>query len=99
MSAPRTNIETQKHRHKGPLIGMAVVVVFALTLLLWLTMRTVQDGQPAPGETTQIDGRTGDTIEPDPPNPEEVPSDPVPPETDLPAAPATPDTGAGSTTP
>jgi len=83
MSAPKTNIETQQRRHKGPLIGMAVVVVFALSLLLWLTMRTVEEGQPAQGETTQIDGRTGDEIEPDPPNPEEVPSEPV--EPDLPA--------------
>jgi hypothetical protein len=28
MSAPQTNIEKQRRRHRGPLIGMALVVLF-----------------------------------------------------------------------
>lgn len=41
MSAPDTNVDRQKRRHAGPLVGMAVVVIFALALLfglyVWLT--------------------------------------------------------------
>lgn len=36
MSAPNTNIEKQKERHKGPLGGMALVVTFAAVLLAGL---------------------------------------------------------------
>jgi len=57
-------METQQRRHKGPLIGMALVVIFALTLLFWLGMRTFELSDPPQGETTQIDGRTGEPVEP-----------------------------------
>lgn len=37
MSAPRTNLDRQKRRHIGPLIGIAVVTVFAVLLIVyWL---------------------------------------------------------------
>ena len=29
MSAPDTNLEKQERRHRGPLIGMAIAVIFA----------------------------------------------------------------------
>ena len=37
MSAPKTNIEKQSRRHRGPLIGMWIAVGLALLLfLIWL---------------------------------------------------------------
>ncbi len=48
MSAPRTNIEKQKRRHIGPLIGMAVVVVFAVGLILYWQFEEAARGD-APG--------------------------------------------------
>ena len=37
MSAPHTDPEQQYKRHKAPIIGMAMVVVFAVGLILyWL---------------------------------------------------------------
>ena len=35
MSAPNTNLDTQKRRHIGPILGMLAVVVFAVGLLVW----------------------------------------------------------------
>lgn len=49
MSAPKTNIERQTRWHRGPLIGMAVVVIFALTLLvIWLFYEA--EGGDSPGD-------------------------------------------------
>lgn len=70
-------MDTQQRRHKGPLIGMALVVTFALTLLFWLMMRTAEEGQPLTGETTEIDGRTGNPTQPEPTVPPA--GEPVPP--------------------
>lgn len=46
MSAPKTNMETEKRRHRGPLIGMIAVVAFALSLLFFLLMGTADEGTP-----------------------------------------------------
>lgn len=35
MSAPRTDIEKQARRHRGPLIGMVIVVLFGLALMVF----------------------------------------------------------------
>lgn len=35
MSSPDTNITKQKRRHRGPLIGMAIVAVLAIGLILF----------------------------------------------------------------
>lgn len=35
MSAPRTNIETEKRRHAGPLIGMGLAVIFGVGLIVY----------------------------------------------------------------
>jgi flagellar basal body-associated protein FliL len=48
MSAPRTNIEKQKRRHIVPLLGMAVVVVFAVGLILYWQFEEAAQGD-APG--------------------------------------------------
>lgn len=62
MSAPQTNIETQKRRHRGPIIGIVLVVIFALVLLFVQMMYVAEDGTPVDNGAAQIDGRTGDTV-------------------------------------
>lgn len=60
MSAPKTNLEKQERRHKGPLIGMGLGVAFAALLLFafvtWLAYQGNEPGEPE----IQIDGRTGE---------------------------------------
>ena len=65
MSAPDTNVEKQKRFHKGPLIGMAAAVVFALTLLiLWLTYEV--EGSESSNENTNPEVPTlTDEVNPD----------------------------------
>ncbi len=56
MSAPNTNIDKQKRRHRGPLIGMALVVIFALALtVFWLLDEAATADNPQ-GGNAQIDG-------------------------------------------
>ncbi|MEQ8877142.1 MAG: hypothetical protein RIC49_12100 [Phycisphaerales bacterium] len=59
MSSPKTDIQKQERRHKGPLIGMVGVVLFASVLLvgliLWLGYQGNEPGNAAP----EVDGRTG----------------------------------------
>lgn len=65
MSAPDTNIEKQKSRHRGPLIGMAIGVGFALLLLFGLMSWLAANGE-TPAETgTQIDAGTGAAVQAD----------------------------------
>ncbi len=59
MSAPDTNLETQAHRHAGPLTGMRLALTFAGALLLALITWTVFWGGEPTGAEEQIDGRTG----------------------------------------
>lgn len=47
MSAPHTNIEKQKRRHRGPLIGMAAVVAFVGAIFLyWLVYEARNAASP-----------------------------------------------------
>ena len=46
MSAPQTNIEKQKRWHRGPLIGMALVVIFGVGLIFFWLLRESADGVP-----------------------------------------------------
>ena len=62
MSAPQTNVETQKRWHRGPIIGMVLVVLFALCLLFWQMMTVAETGKPAGNGVDEIDGRTGAPI-------------------------------------
>jgi hypothetical protein len=106
MSAPRTNLETQTRRHRGPIIGIVAVVLFALVLLFWLLMDTADRGTPADsnapdaGQTTVPGAPADDPLIPegDPPvipdgdlPPAEIPT----PEPDLPDEPL-PDGGANA---
>ncbi|GFE63581.1 hypothetical protein [Litoreibacter roseus] len=63
MSAPDTNLETQKSRHRGPLGGMAIILTFAGILLLALLVWTFFNGLEPGGTDAQIDGRTGAAVE------------------------------------
>ena len=52
MSAPDTVLAKQKRRHRGPLVGMALLVAIALLFFLWFLTRAVDtedtiDGDPA----------------------------------------------------
>jgi len=63
MSAPQTNIDKQKRRHRGPLIGMIAVVTFALTLLFFLMADTADtDGQIDIGPAS-IDGNAASPVD------------------------------------
>lgn len=54
MSAPRTNLEKQKRRHIGPLIGMAVVVLFGVVLMVyWLFEEAAESDVPPQDETIE----------------------------------------------
>jgi len=65
MSAPQTNIEKQKRRHRGPLVGMIVVVIAVGLGYLWWVGYEVAESNPPQGSQTQIDGRTGEQVPPD----------------------------------
>ncbi len=65
MSAPETNIEKQAKKHKGPLAGMAGVLVFVGVLLAAFVIWTVYNGDTPEGAETQIDSRTGTEVEVD----------------------------------
>ncbi len=62
MSAPQTNLERQKRRHRGPLIGMIAVVAFALLLFFAFNVYTAEQGQTPEATAPQIDGRTGESV-------------------------------------
>ncbi|MES2664502.1 MAG: hypothetical protein V4712_00280 [Pseudomonadota bacterium] len=53
MSAPHTNLEKQKRRHKGPLIGIALALLFGLGLMAyWSFWGVATGGGPGAQETT-----------------------------------------------
>lgn len=59
MSAPKTNLETEKRRHKGPLIGMAVVVIFAVGLIIyWQFEEAAQGNSPTPDAVAPAESGT-----------------------------------------
>ncbi len=47
MSASKTNLEKQKRRHIGPLVGISVALAVALTLFVVFMFYSV-DSEPAP---------------------------------------------------
>ena len=56
MAAPQTDIEKQKRWHRGPLIGMALVVVFGVGLIAyWLIDESANRVEPDP--TSAIQGQ------------------------------------------
>jgi len=65
MSAPKTNLETQKKRHRGPLIGMALAVGFGVALVLYwiLDESAPADNGAGPGETSLEQGTSVEGVE------------------------------------
>ena len=61
MSAPQTNVEKQAKRHRLPLTGFVVVVVFALTLLLGLIIWVAMRGESPEGADVQQQTGIGTT--------------------------------------
>ena len=59
MSAPGTNLETQKSRHKGPLAGIAFVLVFALGLLIALLVWLSANGNTPEATAPQVEVTPG----------------------------------------
>ncbi len=60
MSQPESDLNTQKRRHAGPLIGITAVLIFVAVILTWWFGSEAVDGQAPAGAETQIDGRTGE---------------------------------------
>lgn len=51
MSPPDTNLKKQKRRHRGPLIGIALVVVFGVAIILyWIAEEAAMAPGPETGE-------------------------------------------------
>ena len=52
MSAPRTNLEKQRRRHWGPLLGIALVTLFAVAVIVyWLAEEASNSNTQPPGGT------------------------------------------------
>lgn len=65
MSAPQTNIEKQKRWHRGPLIGMALVVIFGVGLMFfWLIEESANGATPGTAEDAQPDDAPLDSAPP-----------------------------------
>lgn len=91
MSSPQTNIEKQKRWHRGPLVGMAGVLVFVGLMFLWLTGTFGPDEPDAPVATEQGGAPTADGFIPETqvvPVAPVVPAEPA--ESAVPAEPAAP---------
>lgn len=59
MSQPEPDLERQKRRHAGPLIGITAVLAFVAIIFVWWFGSEAVDGNAPVGAETQIDGRTG----------------------------------------
>ena len=63
MSAPHTDLEKQKKRHKAPLLGMRAVVMWSVGLLVLLILFIAFTGNEPEGSDEVVDGRTGEVVE------------------------------------
>ncbi len=55
MSSPKTNLEKQKRRHWGPLVGIAIALIVAALLFLWLMGYIADTDTPDPGPQPVIE--------------------------------------------
>ncbi|MFN3208718.1 MAG: hypothetical protein ACE369_06900 [Roseovarius sp.] len=65
MTPPDTNVEKQAKRHKGPLGGMTLAVVFASVLFAIFYVFVIsggedEEGAPAPAQVEEAAPATGD---------------------------------------
>ncbi len=76
MSSPEPDLEKQKRRHGGPLIGITGVLIFVAILFIGWSFWSAQEATPPEGADVQIDGRTGEPTDAETPGaPVEVPAD------------------------
>lgn len=65
MANPDPNLQPdlrrERERHAGPLIGMALVVIFAVALIFWWMM---DEAAEAPGSATTIEQNDGSAMAP-----------------------------------
>ena len=59
MSAPHTDVEKQKKKHRAPLLGMRAVVLWALVLLALLAVYVVFTGNEPAEDEAAIDTEAG----------------------------------------
>lgn len=59
MSAPKTNLEKQKRRHWGPLLGIALALTVAALLFLWLLGYIADTGTPEPVPAPAVEDAGG----------------------------------------
>ncbi|WP_333816285.1 hypothetical protein [Tabrizicola sp.] len=71
MSAPKTNLETQKRQHIVPLVGMALVAIFGVGLIVYWQFEEASQGA-SPGADAP------DTRPIDATNPPETPAPTTP---------------------
>lgn len=62
MSAPQTNIEKQKARHKPALIGLRAVIATGVVLFVGLIVWLAAQGDTPVDPDVKIDGRTGEEV-------------------------------------
>lgn len=63
MSASNTNLETQKRRHKGPLVGIGLVVgVVAIGFVIFFSTQFLRGDNPE-GADVQVEGTTGALVD------------------------------------
>lgn len=67
MSAPRTNVERQKARHRAPLIGIALSLVFAALIFIAYLAYEVGGGTSPEdtGPQVEVTPGLGATLEPE----------------------------------
>jgi hypothetical protein len=79
MSAPKTNIQKQKRRHWGPLLGIALALIVATLLFLWLMgyLADTETPDPAPAPVVEQEGGLPAGGAPESPMSPEVEATPV----------------------
>ncbi len=62
MSAPHTDIEKQKRRHRGPLVGMAIVLAAVAVLFVGYLSFVSLNGTPPKDTGPKVNDLIGTTI-------------------------------------
>jgi len=62
MSAPDTDVEEEKRKHKPALIGLRGAMILGAALLVGLIVWVVAQGQEPVAPEVRIDGRTGEEV-------------------------------------